>query len=271
MTHTLTETHIEFRGPEGQIAGVYVLNDLFKPHFRELYTPAGHPVTMVSPIDHRHHKGLMYALKTTDVNFWEEDPGSGHCGVQDIQSTTGTEGGFRQEILWREEMGGLHTYQETRSITCRPLETAYEWTWHTRRTALRDHELDVSFWLLELEDGRNINYHGLGIRLPWAWCWGGKNMGTVECDGQPVTYQEAAGTTAKSVGFSNKVDGHWTPPVASVTIEQNSDFGWFAFRERFPYLSVGPTILGGFTVSEGETFDETYRILVADRPALSFT
>ncbi len=267
MKYTISDTQIEFHGPDDQVAAVYVLDDPYKPHFRELYTPAGLSATMVSPVDHRHHKGLMYALKTTDVNFWEEDPGTGHCGVQDIQSTTEIEGGFQQDIHWREEMGGNHTYRETRTITCRAIENAFEWTWRTQRRALRDHELDVSFWLLELEDGRKVNYHGLGIRLPWAWCWGGKNYGTVECEGKPVSYKEASGTRASSVGFSSKVDGHWAPPTASVTIQQEQDFGWFAFREIFPYLSVGPTILGGFSVSEGETFDETYRILIADRPA----
>ncbi len=41
-----------------------------------LVTPAGHPLSVVSPPDHEWHRGLWFAIKFVDsVNFWEEiDP-----------------------------------------------------------------------------------------------------------------------------------------------------------------------------------------------------
>lgn len=72
---------------DGKQFAKYLLNDPFKPHFSSLKTPAGRETTLVSPGDHRHHKGLMYALRCEDLNFWEEHPGDGHCGVQEPRST----------------------------------------------------------------------------------------------------------------------------------------------------------------------------------------
>ncbi len=264
MKLDLNEERVRFESA-GRCAGEYVLNDRYKPHFRSIYTPAGHNCTLVSPGDHRHHKGMMYALKCEDVNFWEEDPGSGHCGIQEILSTELIEGGLRQELLWREEGGGLQTYRETRTITCEAEDKAFVWTWHTQREALRDHQLVVSFWLLELEDGRKINYHGLGIRLPWIWCWNGKAFGTVESNGEAVEYKQASGSQVKQLGFSGLIDGYWERTWAAVSIEQEQDFGWFALREGFPYISVGPSILGGLDVAQGQISEESYRIRVEDR------
>jgi len=255
----------------GCVAGEYVLDTPYKPFFRTLRTPAGHNCTLVSPADHRHHRGLMYALKTEEVNFWEEDPGTGQCGVQEILSTDLMEDGFRQTLLWREEQGGFHTYNETRTITCTPKGNGFEWSWHTKRVSLRDHRLIVSGWLLELEDGSKVNYHGLGVRLPWVWVWGGPkgdpgHFGTIEVNGAPASQNQASGSTVASVGLVGLIDGFWDPPRAAVTITQEQEFGWFALREGFPYLSVGPSILGDLDVAEGTETEETYRIFVEDRP-----
>ncbi|MEX0324925.1 MAG: DUF6807 family protein [Puniceicoccaceae bacterium] len=264
MQTTITTDYVEFRD-SANVAGIYVLNDPFKPYFRELRTPAGHNVVHVSPGDHRHHKGLMYALKTTEVNFWEEDPDSGKCGIQEILATEPVPGGFCQKLLWREEIGNWETYQETRTITCRSSNHGYDWTWHTRRTSLRDHLLVKSDWALDLEDGRKINYHGLGIRFPWMWCFGGSEYGTVEMDSKPVEVLECNGSRVRSVGFTGLIDGQWNRTEAAVTISQDHTFGWFALRSGFPYLSVGPSVLEEVTIKKGETIEEIYSIRVEDR------
>jgi hypothetical protein len=250
---------------EERLAGLYRLDDPFKPHFTVLNTPAGHNTVCVSPGDHRHHKGLMFALRCADLNFWEEDPESGACGIQKVLATETVPGGIRQELLWRRRGGGLETYRETRLITCASEDTAFRWTWRTRRAALREHCLIKSPWSLQLPDGRCLNYHGLGIRLPWMWCWGGPLDGSVEIDGVPANPRQAAGCKARSVGFHGLIDGQWEPTKAAVTLSRDRDYAWFVLREGFPYLSVGPSVLEEVTVREGETIEETYTVIVEDR------
>lgn len=255
---------------DGRPAGHYVLDDPFKPYLHPLRSPAGHVVTVAMPGDHRHHKGLMYALRCADLNFWEENPGSGHCGVQDIISTDPAgDSGLRQEILWREEGGGLETYREERHLSCTLSAdgTCFEWTWRSRREALRDHRLIKSQWSLELPDGRKINYHGLGIRLPWMWAFGGDDcpFNGIETGGRTATAMETCGTAGPEVTWWGLIDGHWAPPKAAVTLRQDHGYGWFVLKGDFAYLTAGPSNLAEREVARGEIFEETFLVSVADR------
>jgi hypothetical protein len=51
----------------------------FKPYLAQLATPSGVNVLRDSPHDHKHHHGLMFALKVEGVDFWSETP---QCGRQ---------------------------------------------------------------------------------------------------------------------------------------------------------------------------------------------
>ncbi len=250
-----------------QLAGQYVLNDPFKPHFSILNSPKGHNIALVSPADHRHHKGLMYALRCADLNFWEEDPGSGECGIQEILSTSPVAGGFVQDLLWREEGGRLATYREIRTITFRATSnsSSFEWCWNTRREALRDHLLVKSPWSATLPDGRTVNYHGLGLRLPWTWAYPDKTVAGVEVDSHPVEAADVMGSTSPEVTMRGLMDGQWSPAKCAVTIRQNLRSAWFVLRQPFAYLAVGPTNAEEIDVRSGDAFEETYIITVTDR------
>ncbi len=43
-----------------------------KPYLAELYSPAGVNVLRDSPVDHKHHHGLMFAVAVDGVDFWAE-------------------------------------------------------------------------------------------------------------------------------------------------------------------------------------------------------
>ena len=250
----------------------YVLDDAFKPHFQSLRTPSGHETVLVSPGDHRHHKGMMYALRCEDLNFWEETTGDGG-GVQRAISTAATPGGdgLQQELRWSRADGALETYRETRVIRARhdPARRAIVFSWSTRRQALRDHRLIKSEWSLPLADGRRINYHGLGVRLPWMWRFPNPAFGGVEENGEAVDPAEACGGTARSVGFWGLVDGQWERTVAALTVHQPQDqaFTWFVLRGDFPYLSLGPTNSDELEVRRGQIHQEQFQIVVEDRPS----
>jgi len=251
--------------------GIYRLDDPFKPYLHPLRTPAGHTVTVVSPGDHRHHKGLMFALRCADLNFWEEDPGSGACGVQRIQETLPTPpddgAGIRQRILWEREDGELQTYEETRIIRVKPGSDgkSYHWSFTSERLSLRDHTLIMSEWSLEKTDGTRVNYHGLGIRLPWPWCIAYCRKLTVDGEEQEDLLS-ASGSTPRGVSMEGLLDGEWSPPRVKVELRQpeSQAYPLFALGSPFPYLSLGPSNLSPLDVSKGRRFAETYEIIVSD-------
>jgi hypothetical protein len=78
-----------------------------KPYFRELSPLRGANILRDSPADHKHHHGLMFAVRVNGINFWEETPG---CGVEKPVGTPVVETGltraghhrarFRHRIHW---------------------------------------------------------------------------------------------------------------------------------------------------------------------------
>jgi hypothetical protein len=78
-----------------------------KPYADQLVSPAGVQVLRDSPSDHKHHHGLMYALKVDNVDFWAEfNDQYGkqlHRGLCDIKATSHGgvgEAGFVQQVDW---------------------------------------------------------------------------------------------------------------------------------------------------------------------------
>ncbi len=247
-------------------AGVYVMGDNYKPYLHPLQTPAGHCLTMAMPGDHRHHKGLMYALRCEDLNFWEESPEANDCGVQ-VSENVFIEGNtLRQELLWQRQDGALKTYRELRSIACRRSSDgrSYVWTWKSSREALREHRLVASDWAMKKADGTRVNYHGLGIRLPWMWRFSGDLFNGIEADGKASTADAVAGSKVAVVRWWGVIDGFRQPPRCALSMSQKMNYGWFVLKGDFPYLSTGPSILEDIEVNAGSVVNEHYQIRVED-------
>lgn len=267
MTIELTSEKAVF-SEDIKIAGVCVLNDPFKPYLDPMLTPNGHSVTQAMPVDHRHHKGLMYALRCADLDFWAERKGTPLCGVQRIVKTSVEKDTLTLDLIWHRDDGEMETYRERRQISCRyrPAERGFAWTWKTHREALRDHHLIKSEWSKKLPDGRTVNYHGLGIRFPWAWAFPKESTRGIEINGKAVTDTEALASDASEITFWGKFDGYWAHPTGAVTMRQNHGFGLFALNSQgFSTLAMGPTTREELHVRKGDIFDETYEVLVQDR------
>jgi len=249
-----------------QIAGVCVLDDPFKPYICPLRTPEGYDTALSVPADHRHHKGLMYALKCHDVNFWEEH--EQESGVEEVLSARVDDGTLVIDLLWRHLDGSRQTYREQRRISCLhdSERKAFVWTWETRRGSLRCHRLVKSPASMKLSDGRRVNYHGLGIRLPWAWAFPSPSVCGIEMDGKSVTVEESCGTHGPAISFHGKFDGAWPHPEGALTISQDMGYTWFVMKGPFPYLAAGPSNAEELDVPEGRIFTEIYHITVEDRP-----
>jgi len=186
---------LEFRAG-ARLAGRYHYRDAFKPFFGTLNTPKGHNVALVSPHDHKHHKGLMYALRAKDVNFWEEvtslpDEVVGRQRHErfDLVMSSNEEAGFRQVLTWEAVDGTRQSFLETRSVRVRETPQGYQWTWETTLAAQRDLTLIMSQWSAVLKDGRKINYHGLGLRFVRAF--GGTGNNAIFVDGKKSPSKKA--------------------------------------------------------------------------------
>ncbi|ODT75972.1 MAG: hypothetical protein ABS76_32675 [Pelagibacterium sp. SCN 64-44] len=263
-------SHIVVETADGRPVGRYAADDRHKPHLHPLYAPSGRMVSASITHDHRHHKGLMYALRLPELNFWEEVetlPGE-RVGRQrplelSVQAASGATVGFTQVLSWEAEDGTDQVFTEHRTISCTARSTGFVWTWHTRLEALRDLELIMSQWSAVRADGRRINYHGLGLRFPRSF-GGMKSSSRVLLDGQPADYAEAMGAAAEAVTIIGAYDGSWPPPESGVRMRQFQPGTPFVTRDPFAYLSMGPSNAGPRTVAAHDIIDETYEVEVFD-------
>jgi hypothetical protein len=149
-----------------------------KPFIHPLLTPAGHEVTMLSPGDHVHHRGLMFALGSVafageegHVVFWGEagDPAHlGHIIPRPGSASSGSGTGEGREATltfqndWRRLSDRALMLTENRRITLHDLgdPRCHLLTWMSELVAA-DRDL-----ILGPTPGREVSYYGLGLRVP---------------------------------------------------------------------------------------------------------
>jgi len=277
----VTAEHVDFLAADGKLAGRYHHKDEFKPFIHPLNSPAGHCVSLARPHDHRHHKALMYALRTPELNFWEEVatlPGEKvgrqrHAAFYGVRAV-GSEIGFTETLSWEPAEGGEAVFDEIRRISLRREEAAFVWTWETTITVRRITKLIQSQWSRKSPDGRTINYHGLGLRLCREF-GGGTRNNALQIDGDPVqwnrgaktgVFEAAMGAVPARVTFIGHMDGVWPVPRVGVTIAQDQKNGLFIFETPFAFMALGPSNLGERPLAAGEVLRERYTVTVADLP-----
>lgn len=273
--------HVDFVAADGRLAGRYHQGDPFKPYVHPLNSPAGHGVSLARPHDHRHHKGLMYALRTPELNFWEEvatRPAERvgrqrHVAFADVRAS-GSEVGFTQTLAWEPVEGGEAVFDEVRRVGCRRDGAAYVWTWDATLTVRRDTSLIQSQWSRKSPDGRLINYHGLGLRFCREFAGGTRNNALQLDDGpvqwnrnaKPFDFESAMGATARRVTYIGHIDGTWPVPRVGVTLAQEQDHALFVLETPFAFMAVGPSNRAERPLRAGEVLRERYTVTVADLP-----
>jgi hypothetical protein len=280
MRLEMTAEHVDFVvAADGRLAGRYHYSDPFKPFIHPLNSPLGHGVTVARPHDHRHHKGLMYALRTPDLNFWEEVstlPGEAvgrerHVAFSEVR-VTGGEVGFTETLAWEPAAGGDAVFHETRRVSCRYSGAAFVWIWETSLQVRRDTRLVQSQWSRLSPDGRKINYHGLGVRLCREFGGGTRNNALQIDDGpvqwnrnsKPFDFATAMGLTPARVAFIGHVDGTWPVPRVAVTLAQAQKNGLFILEEPFAFMALGPSNLAERTLAAGTVLRERYTVTIED-------
>jgi hypothetical protein len=274
MRLTVTDRSVDFYHGS-MLAGRYAYADPFKPHLHPLNTPLGFTVSLRSPHDHPHHKGLMYALRASDVNFWEEYTTSEqekvgrqqHEAFQEIVDE-GERIGFTERLNWSAADGSLDIFDEIRTLNC-SFQVGdppyFNWEWSTELVARRDVTLITSQWSIPDSSGRLINYHGLGLRLRRDFgCTGGNQL---LLDKQPMSFLAALGRRPGKATFIGTFDDHDPKRQAGVTIAPAVAHGLFVLENPFAFLSFGPTALGSRKLNQGDRLTDSYSISVFDIPA----
>ena len=169
---------------------------------------------------------------------------------------SGDEIGFDEEITWLPVDGGEPVFRETRSVTCRldPAENGFAWTWTSELSVLRDTELTMSVYSARQNDGRLVNYHGLGIRFRREFGCTGGNL--LLLDGQETPITEGSGSVPASAEFQGSIDGIWPVVRAAVRISQEMPNALFVMDKPFAFMGCGPSNLGPVPLQAGATLSE---------------
>ncbi len=274
MMHlTIADSHVTFANAEA-VAGRYNHRDSHKPFVHPLCTPAGHCVSLASPHDHKHHKALMYALRASDVNFWEEFPTlpgervgrQRHIAFEDVVASGGTVG-FAERLEWWDEAGADHVFGERREIRCRfePAKNAFVWAWQTRITAQRDVTLIQSQWSHGLPSGGKVNYHGLAVRLRRDFGGSTRNH-TLTVDGatRDTDFKDLMGARPTEVSFVGSIDGTWPVQRAGVAFRQRQHNPLYVMEDHLAFMALGPSNLGAVELKKGAVLEEAYEVEVFD-------
>lgn len=281
MRLVIASAHVDFVTAAGRLAGRYHHGDEFKPFIHPLNSPQGHCVSLARPHDHRHHKGLMYAVRTPELNFWEEvstRPGESvgrerHMAFAEVRES-GEEVGFTETLSWEPLTGGPAVFDETRRVSCRRVGAAFVWTWALTLRVRRDTRLIQSQWSHQNAAGQLTNYHGLGLRMCREFGGSTRNNALQLDDGpvqwnrnsKPFDFTVAMRATPARVTYIGHIDGTWPVPRIGVTMTQQEKNGLFIFESPFALMALGPSNLAERPLAAGETLRDRYTVTVEDLP-----
>lgn len=266
------DTSITISADDGCPAGTYVFADPFKPYLHPLLTPRGVPMSAFMPHDHKHHRALMYGLRTPELNFWEErvtvpEERVGRQMHRDLVDLVeaGHRVGFTQQLAWCAVDDEVPVFLETRRIECAISEDGrgFAWSWRTTLAAQSDLTLRMSQWSSPRADGMLINYHGIGLRLPREF-GGAMAKPMMMLDGRETSVAEAHGKVPESIEYRAAADGYWPVRYGGVRFRQQQPNTLFIIKDPFAYIALGPSNVAPRELRSGESIDERYAIDVFD-------
>lgn len=242
-----------------------------KPFLHPLLTPAGREVTMLSPEDHVHHRGLMFALGSVafageegHVVFWGEAGDPAHVGHITPRpgwtSTASGSPGARELTLtcqneWRRLSDRALMLTENRRISLYDLgdPECNLLTW-TSELVAADRDL-----ILGPTQGREVSYYGLGLRVPRDMDAGqvfdanGKT-GEQAVNGDGARWCAYVGPKEPVRGFA--MFDHPTNP--------RHPTGWFVMSAGFGYMTASLVCHEPYALPAGERLRLRYGVCAFD-------
>ena len=229
---------------QDRVVMVYRHGDTIKPYVEQLLTPGGINILRDSPLDHKHHHGLMFAVAVDGVSFWEEREPFGREGSRNTTLSlarglvTKNEirrgiplgwsvfGGCSEEVDWIGSANPKALLQETRTIEPGNFDgtKATVLTWQSR---------------LSLPAGKasaaitGAEYFGLGMRFVQSMDKDGR---FINADGKTGVANTNA-KRSKWCAYSAQVDGK---PVTVAMFDDPGNYRypttWFTMEQPFAYL-----------------------------------
>ena len=250
----------------GEKAFSYVYDEAqFKPYVKELYSPGGVNVLLDSPADHKHHHGLMFAVKVDGVNFWEEVEQSGRQQPQNTIRAIQVSDEEKSQISYESTINWIQSHEEEvllnekRSITYTiPKNMDARFLSWTSQLTLAENKSSAQL--------SGAHYHGLGMRFIRAmdengrFFTAGAKTGTI-FRGEERLIPDIWCAYAANTGGKKQVT------VAMFRDPRNpgEDTVWFTMKKPFAYLSATRAWHeNAFLLRAGETLSLTYHIAVMD-------
>lgn len=123
----------------------YVYSGAPKPYFHPLLGPAGIPLTVYEPHDHRWHRGLWFTIKLLNgENFWEEHAPFGTQETEPYPQVTARPDGavaVSSALHWRRPNGEV-ALRESREWVWRAAGDGFSIDWQSALTPTHDTLLD---------------------------------------------------------------------------------------------------------------------------------
>ena len=223
-----------------------------KPYVHPLCLPDGRPVTLDSPVDHVHHRGLMIAWsKLNGIDFWGEvNPGPHGQIVHRRFERRDTKPPVIIVAInhWVADGKLLVEERRTLRVPAPPPEGVWlEWT-----SELRAAGAPVSV------SAEGHPYNGLGIRFVHSMD-GGKVLNAAGT----VTIEKANGEPAAWCTYSGALEPSGTGGVAIFDHPSNPRHPspFFVMNRPFGYLSAAPTFRKPIPLAAGESLRLRWGVL----------
>lgn len=217
----------------------------------------GNAITLASPHDHVHHRGVMFAADVNGVNFWEESPVEA-CGYQEVVrvedvSCDPRTTGYALAIHWRKMSNHALVLTERRELTFALTEDdGLLVSWTSRLTpAGGDATINGA------TPHSPISYYGLGVRFARGMDWGGRHQNANGEQGVEATL----GKRAPWHDYTARQDE--THVVTGLTIfdhPKNPRYPteWFTMQRPFAYLTASLVATQPFKICAGDTLTLRY-------------
>lgn len=208
-----------------------------KPYIKELYTPKGVQFLLDSPPDHVHHRGVMYAIAVSGVDFWAEFENCGKELNRNVKAEAPAPGADDEAVIsqgvdW-QAVDGKTVAVEQRSIRVHggkdaAASTATLLTWRTK--------LELPPGVTEAPLTGN-HYFGLGLRFVREMDKIGKFMNSEKAEGEVVRGDEKL-YPGRWCAYSAELNGK---PVTIAMFDGPDNVRratWFTMADPFAYLSA---------------------------------
>jgi hypothetical protein len=231
-----------------------------KTYVHPLHAPDGRALTLDSPPDHVHHRGVMLAwsdVKTFD--FWgETNPGPPHGPIAHQRFESRRRDSVTAVNHW---IGKGEVLVIERQTVRAPAPDAH-FTWLEWESELRAPAGPLTL------SAKDHPYDGMGIRFVH-----GMDKGNVLNSHGTATIAGANGENAAWCAYSGPLDGR---PAGAAIFDHPENprhpAPFFVMNDPFGYLSAAPTFREPFVLGDGERLRLRYAVVTfngaPDRPAL---